>query len=104
MESEVKKPRTRTKAKKEETPSRKEVEQVQVEEILKEVKDVDPIPLVDAPQPHILSISDENGLPLLFIGENFKNLGLESKIAVITHLKGFITSQKTDIIKMVEDL
>jgi hypothetical protein len=53
---------------------------------------------------HILSISDETGSPLLFIGENFNKLPLESKISVIQHLKTFIDGQKSSIIKMIEDI
>ena len=76
--------KTRTKTKKEET---------------KEVT-----PPTQETSGHILQILDENQSPLIYIGDNFKNLPLESKIAVIKHLKTFVDTQKSAIIKMVEDL
>jgi hypothetical protein len=97
--SETKQPRTRTKAKKQTPP---EIEKA-VEKAVEDAHEVIPTP-TPTPPGHILQVSDEKGLPLIYIGENFNDLSLESKITIITHLKSFITNQKTSIIKMVEDL
>jgi hypothetical protein len=53
---------------------------------------------------HILSITDDKGNPLIFIGKNFDQLNLEGKISVIKHLKKFVTEQKSHIIKLIEEI
>jgi len=53
---------------------------------------------------HILSIHDEKGEQLLYIGKNFEKLTLEAKVSTIQYLKKFIEGQKQGLIKMINEL